>query len=103
MQDGPVMRAEHDEFAKRMEEEHGRQNRRLDFLEKQAEQITEIAISTKELAVSVKQMAEEQRKQGQKLEKLEGRDGEMWRKVVGYVATALLGILIGFVFQQIGM
>lgn len=103
MSDSPIMRAEHEEFVRRMEEEHKRQNKRLDLLEKQTEQITDIAMSTKELAISVKQMAEEQREQGNRLEKLEGRDGEMWRKVVGYVITAVIGILIGFVFRQIGM
>lgn len=99
----PISRAEHNEFVKRMEEEHNRQNKRLELLEKQSEQFTDIALSVKELAISVKQMAEEQKVQGTKLEKLEGRDGEMWRKVVGYVITAVVGILIGFVFQQIGM
>ena len=103
MSDSPIMRAEHEEFVRRMEEEHKRQNKRLDLLEKQTEQITDIAMSTKELAISVKQMAEEQREQGNRLEKLEGRDGEMWRKVVGYVITAVIGVLIGFVFRQIGM
>lgn len=103
MSDSPITRAEHEEFVRRMEEEHKRQNKRLDLLEKQTEQITDIAMSTKELAISVKQMAEEQREQGNRLEKLEGRDGEMWRKVVGYVITAVIGILIGFVFRQIGM
>lgn len=103
MSDSPIMRAEHEEFVRRMEEEHKRQNKRLNLLEKQTEQITDIAMSTKELAISVKQMAEEQREQGNRLEKLEGRDGEMWRKVVGYVITAVIGILIGFVFRQIGM
>ena len=34
---------------------------------------------------------------------LENRDGEMWRKVVGYVATAVIGIVVGFIFTQIGM
>lgn len=103
MPGSPIIRAEHEEFVRRMEEEHKRQNKRLDLLEKQTEQITDIAMSTKELAISVKQMAEEQREQGNRLEKLEGRDGEMWRKVVGYVITAVIGILIGFVFRQIGM
>ena len=44
----------------------------------------------------------EQEKQGKRLETLESRDGEMWRKAVGYVLTAILGIVIGFVFTQIG-
>lgn len=101
--DSPITRAEHEEFRRRMEEEHNRQNKRIELLEEQTEQFTDIAISVKELALSVKQMAETQKSQGEKLEKLEERDGEMWRKVVGYIITAIVGIVIGFVFKQIGM
>lgn len=101
--DSPITRAEHEEFRKRMEEEHSRQNKRIELLEERTEQFTDIAISVKELALSVKQMAETQKEQGEKLEKLESRDGEMWRKVTGYIITAIIGIVIGFVFQQIGM
>ncbi len=99
----PITRAEHEEFRRRMEEEHNRQNKRIELLEEQTKQFTDIAISVKELALSVKQMAETQKEQGEKLEKLEERDGEMWRKVVGYIVTAIVGIVIGFVFKQIGM
>jgi len=101
--DEPITRAEHDEFVKRIEESHDRINARLKLLEEQTKQMTDIAASVKELAMSIKQMAEEQKSQSDKLEKLEERDGEMWRKVVGYSVTAIVGILIGFVFQQIGM
>ena len=101
--DSPITRAEHEEFRRRMEEEHNRQNKRIELLEEQTEQFTDIAISVKELALSVKQMAETQKSQGEKLEKLEERDGEMWRKVVGYIVTAIVGIVIGFVFKQVGM
>ena len=48
-------------------------------------------------------MAETQKEQGEKLEKLESMDGEKWRTVVGYVVTAVIGIMIGFVFKQLGM
>lgn len=101
--DSPITRAEHEEFRRRIEEEHNRQNTRIELLEERTEQFTDIAISVKELALSVKQMAETQKSQGEKLEKLEERDGEMWRKVVGYIITAIVGIVIGFVFKQIGM
>lgn len=101
--DSPITRAEHEEFRRRIEEEHNRQNKRIELLEERTEQFTDIAISVKELALSVKQMAETQKSQGDKLEKLEERDGEMWRKVTGYIITAIIGIVIGFVFQQIGM
>lgn len=101
--DSPITRAEHEEFRRRMEEEHNRQNKRIELLEERTEQFTNIAISVRELAQSIKQMAETQKEQGEKLEKLESRDGEMWRKVTGYIITAIIGIVIGFVFQQIGM
>ena len=48
-------------------------------------------------------MVKEQEKQGRRLDELEGRDGEMWRKVVGYIITAAVGILVGFLFRQIGI
>lgn len=99
----PITRAEHEEFAKRIDAENDRQNARIKLLEDQTKQVTDIAMSVRELAQSVKQMAETQKEQGEKLEKLEGMDGEKWRSVVGYVITAIIGILIGFVFKQLGM
>ena len=103
MVDSPISRNEHEEFAKRIEEEHNRINKRLSLLEEGNKQITNIAISVKELAISVKSMADELNGQGTKLEKLESRDGEMWRKVVGYVVTTVAGIILGFIFKQVGM
>lgn len=101
--DSPITRAEHEEFCKRIDAENNCQNQRIKLLEEQTKQVTEIALSVRELAQSIKQMAETQKEQGEKLEKLESRDGEMWRKVTGYIITAIIGIVIGFVFQQIGM
>lgn len=101
--DNLITRAEYVEFCKRIDVENNHQNQRIKLLEEQTKQVTELALSVRELALSVKQMAETQKKQGEKLEKLESRDGEMWRKVTSYVTTAIIGIIIGFVFQQIGM
>ena len=103
MDTSPITRVEHEEFAKRIDAENERQNQRLKLLEEQTKQVTDIAISVRELAQSVKQMAVTQKEQGEKLEQLESRDGEMWRKVTGYIITAIIGIIIGFVFQQIGI
>lgn len=101
--DAPIARAEHEEFKKRMEEEHRRQNRRIELLETSVQQIREIATSVEKMAVSLQSMVKEQEQQGQRLEALESRDGEMWRKVVGHVVTAVISIVIGFAFAQIGM
>lgn len=101
--DSPIARAEHEEFCKRIDAENNRQNQRIKLLEEQTRQVTEIALSVRELAQSIKQMAETQKEQGEKLEKLENRDGEMWRKVMSHIITVIIGIVIGFVSQQIGM
>ena len=98
-----VGKAEYKEFCKRIEAEDIRQNQRIKTLEEQQKQYLDIVISVRELASSVKQMAETQKKQGERLEKIEGRDGEMWRKVIGYIATVIVGIVIGFLFKQVGI
>lgn len=108
--DTPITRAEHDEFVerikeshKRLEDEDRRQNHRIDELEETVRQIGALTTSVEKLAVSMEGMLREQEQQGKRLEVLEGRDGEMWRKVTGYLITAVIGIVIGFLFTQIGM
>lgn len=93
----------HNEFARRMEEEHERQNERIKALEKSSKENMKLTISVEKLATSVQTMVEEQKTQGERLEKLEEQDGEMWRKVVSYAITAIVGIVIGFIFKQLGM
>ena len=94
MDDPYISRAEHEEFSRRLAEENKRQDKRIEMLEENVREMR---------ATSVEGMVKEQEKQGKRLEVLEGRDGEMWRKVVGYIITAVIGIVIGFVFHQVGM
>ena len=98
-----ISREEHNEFAKRMDESLKRTNARVRDLEKVTEQISNLTSSVKQLATSVESMAQSQSQQSAKLEELENRDGEMWRQAVGYVVTCIIGIVVGFVFKQIGM
>lgn len=95
--------AVHEEYAKRMDDEHKRQNKRITDLESTVKDINSLTTSVASLAKSVEQMAKAQEKQGERLEALEGRDGEMWRKVVGYVATFIVGAVLSFVFAAIGI
>lgn len=101
--DTPITRAEHEEFRRRLEEENERQNKRLSILEDSGRQLTTLVASVEKLAMSMQSMLKEQENQGKRLEILEGRDGEQWRKVVGYAITAVLGIALGYIFKQIGM
>lgn len=101
--DSPITRAEHDEFVKRMQEENNRQNHRLKEIEEDIHQLTDLIRVVDKLAVNMDLMLKEQNKQGERLSSLENRDGEMWRNVVAYAVTAIIGILIGFVFSLIGL
>jgi len=83
--------------------ENKRQNRRLDILEENAKQNTAMVANIERLAVNMENMLKVQEQQGERLEALESRDGEKWRSAAGYVITVVLGIVIGFVFKQIGM
>lgn len=96
-------RKEHEEFAKRQDAENHRQNRRIEELEESVRQIGALATSVEKLALSMEGMLQEQEKQGKRLEVLESRDGEMWRKVTGYILTTIIGIVVGYIFTQIGM
>ena len=89
--------------SRRLAEENKRQDKRIEMLEENVREMRALTNSVERLATSVEDMVKEQEKQGKRLEVLEGRDGEMWRKVVGYIITAVIGIVIGFVFHQIGM
>ena len=101
--DTPITRAEHEEFARRQDEENKRQNRRIEVLEDNVQKMSSLATSVEKLATNMESMLKEQEKQGKRLETLEGRDGEMWRKVTGYMITAIIGIIVGYIFTQIGM
>ena len=101
--DAPIQRAEHEEFCKRMEDEHRRLNKRIEVLETAVKRIADINVSVAELASSMKSTLEEQKDQGERLKTIEDRDGEMWRKVLGYIATTIVGVVIGFIFTKLGM
>lgn len=103
MDSTPITRAEHEEFCKRVEAEDNRQNERLEILEEQTKQFTDLVLSVRELAQSVKQLAEIQKVQGEKLDELESRDGEMWRRVSGYLITSIIGLVVGYLFHKLGL
>lgn len=103
-----ISRQEHEEFRRlmnsenqRLHEEDNRQNHRLDTLEETIKQVAAISTSVEKLALNMENMLKEQVSQGKRLETLEGRDGEMWRKVVGYLVTTILGIVVGYIFTQL--
>lgn len=108
--DTPVTHRELDAFQELMEsenarlkEENDRQNRRIEILENSIQKMTDLAASTEKLAVNMQNMLKVQEQQSKRLEQIESRDGEKWRKAMAYIGTAILGAVLAIVFAKIGL
>lgn len=113
--DGAVTRAEHEAFSdfmqaenKRIEEENNRQNKRLELLESNMQQIisqqlTTLTATIERLNLSVNNILKEQSEISERLKKLENRDGDMWRTVIKYAITAIVGGVLTFILTRIGI
>ena len=93
----------HNEFAKRIEAEDERQNRRLAKLEDAVGQMTELTVSVRELASNMANMAKEQSKFGDRLQAIEDRPAQNWDKLVWAIAGALIAGIIGYVLASFGV
>ena len=93
-----ITRVEHDEFAKRMEDEHNRQNHRISEIEENFRQIQALTLSIEKMALNVENMAKELKRQGDHIEKLEEAPGRNWNKlkdgILGAIAAAIGGGLV---------
>lgn len=110
-----IPRKEHEEFCRRMEtenrrleEENNRQNKRLELLENNTQQIitqqlTMLTATIERLNLSVSNILKEQAEISERLKKLENRDGDMWRTVVKYAITAVIGGVLTFALTRIGL
>ena len=83
MNDEYLRRHEHEEFAKGVDREQVRQNKRI--------------------AINMEHMLVNQTEQSKRLEELENRDGEKWRSISMYVLTAVVGAVLGFALKQVGL
>lgn len=91
----------HDEFSKRMEQEHERINHRLKSLEDSKEVLYDLVSSIKEQSVNVKSMLDELKNHDERLKTLENRDGEKWREVVKVIIGGVVGVVVGLLFKGI--
>lgn len=101
--DDNIQRREFEEFKCRAEEKHERTNVRLKMLEESDKKMIDLIVSVREMATCIKNMGDELSRQGDKLEELDGRDGDMWRKATAYIVTAITGIVLGYVLKQFGI
>lgn len=94
-----VTKAVHDEFARRIDEENDRQNKRLTILEQGQTQINELVSTVKVLAVNMENMAKEQVKQGAKLEEIEGRPAKRWETIIACIITCVVTAAFTYFFK----
>lgn len=98
-----IPRHEHEAFEKRMDDANDRQSKRISILEDEVKALRDISGDIKSLLVEMKGMREEQEKQGERLETLEGRDGEKWRETVKNVLFTAIGIVLAYLFMKAGI
>lgn len=98
-----LLKSVHDEFAKRVEEENTRQNHRLSELEDHMREISKMTSAVERLATNMEHMVKEQKEQGDRLVKLEERDGDKWRSISSYIITAVISIILGFLASHLGL
>ena len=67
---------------------------RIDKIERQNDQITDLLVLVNKLASSMEHMMKDSDEYGKRIDKLESKDGDMWRKFLGYVISAIVGIAI---------
>ena len=68
---------------------------RVADLEAQQKCIQELAMSVKELALNMKTMMEEQKKQGDRLQKLENEPAERWNNAKKTAFTTIVSVISG--------
>lgn len=96
-----VTRVEHQEFAKRIDEENNRQNHRLSVLETGQAQISELVSSVKVLAVNMETMSKELSKQGERLAVIEEKPAKRWETVIACIITGILGFALNAMLSGI--
>jgi predicted nucleic acid-binding Zn-ribbon protein len=85
------------ERMKNVDDENNRQNHRIDDLEAEVKQISELVASVKVLAVNIETMSKELSKQGERLEKIEEKPSKRWDSLITGIITGIVGLLIGLV------
>lgn len=95
--------AVHNEYARRMEDEHKRQNQRIKELEDRVEDIGGLTASVASLAKSIEQMAKTQEKQGKRLEALEQKPAKRWESIVEKALLVIVTALITYALSHLGL
>ena len=98
-----IERHEFEQYSQRMQDEHKRQNHRIDEIDEICKQNAKLLSSIEKLTLSIENMQKELAEQSGRLKTLESRDGEQWRKYTGYIVTSIISVIVGYLLKQIGI
>lgn len=87
----------HEEYARRMDDEHERISHRLTAVEESVREIGRLTVSVEKMAVSMETMSKEQARMSDRLTEIEQKPVKRWDTIVSAIVTGVIGILIGLV------
>ena len=110
MEPEAIGRKEYEEFARRIEAEETRQNKRLERLENTYEKLNDMTVALREMAVETKGqrgdivgLRSDVEKLGDRIQTIEKEPAENWKKAVWYVVIFFLGALLTYAVGGIGL
>lgn len=102
--DNYILRQEHEEFARRVDAEDARQNRRIEVLEENVKQINALTVSVEKMASNMEHMLEAIERQGNLIEKqndrldvVEKEPAETYKDVKMEIIKTIISALVGAV------
>lgn len=96
-----ITRQEHEEYAKRMNDEHERQNKRISKLEEDSKQIGSLVVSVERMAVHMENMIKNQNRLELKVDKIEALPAETSKQWRNAVISTIVGGGLGAVIASI--
>lgn len=102
MEEKYITREFHDEFARRIEDENTRQNRRLSALEDNVKEIHGLTVSVERMAVNMENMLTAIERQGNlieaqsdRIDSIEREPGETHKQIKATIITTIVSAVVG--------
>lgn len=76
---------------------------RLEEHDKKLDDITDLVLSVKELAMETKHMREDLNETIQRLSKLESKDADKWEKFKWLIVAGVITIVLGYLAVSVGL
>ena len=77
--------------------------KRLDGLDQTINNIQDLTLAVKEIAVEMKAMREDMNKIDKRVMAIESKPVKRWENIIDKIIFTILGLVIAFIFSKIGM